>query len=489
MAFAKEQAYFIEAQQAGRPVVENLPKFDLDAYIANYKGKTRFDRLLLIGTSSPLLASEALKAAVIEAKQGRDVNRYDAAISALRQISPADASATADYAWRERTSKQVQAETDRLETELKGYKNNLIKESIRMGYDDLGQNFHRVGDLVNSVKAYGRMRDYCTTPSHVVIMNFRLIHVSIDQGNWLAVQTNVQKLRSSGQQFAEAQRLTAKLSAAMGLALLASGNYKAAAEEFVETDPRMVQARLDDATDEESFNEIMTPNDIAVYGGLCALASMNRHELQKRVLDNSKFRTYLELEPHIRRAIAFFVSSKYSSCLSILNSYQSDYRLDLHLQRHVVDLYSQIWNKAIQQYFIPFSCVTFAALAAAFDTDEQTIEREVTSMIKRNDLDARLDLVDRVLVAKTANARSKVHEHALGMAKDYERTTHLRVLRMEMLNAGLEVAETGKGGRSTMIDSAGGDQLLSSGTANSQWFGEGAGRLSRSSFRGPGSSV
>lgn len=39
MASAGEPAYFIKARQAGRPVVNDLPKFDLDAYIANYKGK------------------------------------------------------------------------------------------------------------------------------------------------------------------------------------------------------------------------------------------------------------------------------------------------------------------------------------------------------------------------------------------------------------------------------------------------------------------
>ena len=354
-----------------------------------------------------------------------------------------------------------------------------------MGQDDLGQHFHQIGDLVNSVKAYGRMRDYCTTPSHVVIMNFRLIGVSIDQRNWLAVQTSVQKLRSPGQQFAEAQRLTAKLSAAMGLALLASGSYKEAAQEFIETDPRMAQARLDDPSDDEAFNEVLTPNDIAVYGGLCALASMDRIQIQKRVLGNGKFRPYLELEPHIRRAITFFVSSKYSSCLSILASYRSDYLLDIYLQPHIHELYFRIRSKAIQQYFIPFSCVTFTALAAAFDTNEQTIEHELTSMIKRKDLDARIDLVARVLRANTVDARRKVHSDAMDTAKEYERTAHLRILRMEMLNAGMEVAEKGKSGNAVVFDNGVGEQAYGSDSPK-PWtsVGEGGRKSLRSGLRG-----
>ncbi|KAL8774676.1 MAG: hypothetical protein Q9209_000615 [Squamulea sp. 1 TL-2023] len=483
MATDNESAFFVKAQQVGRPVVKDLPKFDLDQYIANYKGKTRIDRLLLIGTTAPLLSSEALKAATTEAKQGRDVSKYNAVIAAMREILSGDVNTAPDLAWMDRTNKQVKAESDRLEAELKGYKNNLIKESIRMGYDDLGQHYHRIGDLVNSVKAYSKMRDYCTTASHVVIMTSRLINVSIGQGNWLAVQANVQKLRQPGPLFTEAQPLTAKLSAAMGLALLASGNFRESALELIETDPRMAQARLDDSSDSEAFNEVMTPNDIAVYGGLCALASMDRDELQKKVLDNSKFRSFLELEPHIRRAITFFASSKYAACLSILESYKSDYLLDIHLQKHLGELYFQIRSKAIQQYFIPFSRVTFAALASAFDTDEYTIEEELTSMIKRKHLDARIDLVDRVLLAKTVRARTSVHEDALKMANDYERTAHLRILRIEMLNAGLEVAEKGKAGGNSTFENVGIDSYQG-GASTSSWLGENIGRSLRSGLRG-----
>lgn len=307
-----------------------------------------------------------------------------------------------------------------------------------MGHDDLGQHYHKIGDLASSHKAYMRMREHCTTVSHIVIMKIRLLKVAIDQRNWLQVQANVQSIRQIGGKQPEVEKVTAKLSAATGLANLASGNFEDAARDFLSTDPRMASARMEDS-DEESFNEVLTPNDIAVYGGLCALASMTREQLQSRVLENASFRNYLELEPHIRRAISFFGSGKYSSCLSILESYKPDYLLDIYLQQHVDTIYCEIRIKAIRQYFIPFSHATFSSMAAAFATDEATIETELTSMIKKDQLDARIDLVDRVLLARKQNPRNKVHADALAMAKEYERTAHLRILRMEILNAGLEV--------------------------------------------------
>lgn len=88
--------------------------------------------MLLIGTSSTHLYFEALKAALAEAKQGVDVQRYEAAVTALQEVTPDDPDTRPNAAWIEKTNRQVKAQTDHLELELKGYKNNLIKESIRV---------------------------------------------------------------------------------------------------------------------------------------------------------------------------------------------------------------------------------------------------------------------------------------------------------------------------------------------------------------------
>lgn len=95
-------------------------------------GRTRFDRLCLIGVTSTYLSTEALKLAVAEAKSGKDVGRYRRAVAALAEVAPNEPEAQPDNAWIERTQKMARAETDRLEHELRGYKNNLIKESIRV---------------------------------------------------------------------------------------------------------------------------------------------------------------------------------------------------------------------------------------------------------------------------------------------------------------------------------------------------------------------
>lgn len=95
-------------------------------------GRTRLDRLLLIGICSTVLGVEALKLGVREAKQGKDIRKYLELQNALEMIGPREPEAQRDTVWMDRTDKGNQAEAQRLEAELKGYKQNLVKESIRV---------------------------------------------------------------------------------------------------------------------------------------------------------------------------------------------------------------------------------------------------------------------------------------------------------------------------------------------------------------------
>ncbi|KAI9838572.1 MAG: hypothetical protein M1819_004884 [Sarea resinae] len=411
------------------PTVKDPPKFDLEAYIANYEGRTRFDRLYLIGRTSAFLSHDALKAAVAEAKHGEDVSRYQLAVDSLRQTAPEDPDATIDMDWVDFTKKRVKAETEKLEFELKGYKNNLIKESIRMGNEDLGLLYHRIGDLSQAYKCYSRMRDYCTTPKNVFDMNMRLVVTCIEQGNWMSVLSNVQKIQNLLHNPDDEAKFQPYVCASRGLAQLGAGNYKEAAVSFLRTDPSLGS----------QFKHVLTSNDVAVYGGICALASMDRAELQDQVLKNSSFRNFLALEPHIRRAITLFCNSKYSQCLDILEAYKTDYLLDIYLQPHVADLYRSVRTKSIVQYFIPFSTVTLDSMAQAFGTDEGSIEDELVAMIQSGALNARIDTQNKVLTAIQTDLRSTAHREATTLVLSYKQAAYLHLTRMNLLNAGLEV--------------------------------------------------
>lgn len=427
--------YFTAMDNQGGIIVKDPPKLDLDLYISNYKGRTRFDRLLLIGQSSVPLCVDALKAAVAEAKRGKDVSRYREAWECIRIAAPDEPEAKWDEAWATATEKANKAETHRLEAELKGYKNNLVKESIRIGHRDLGEHLESIGDLNSASETYIKMRPDASTQSHIQDVGKHITSILLQKRDWAGVLANVSKVLAVNVSTEEQNTELPYQKMVSGLAHLGTGKFYEAARCFLEVgDPSVCQR----------YNDVVSQNDVATYGGLLALASMDRLELQSRVLDNSSFRNYLELEPHIRKAVSMFVNGRYSACLGILESYRNDYLLDIYLQKHVPAIFSQIRSKCIVQYFLPFSCVTLDSMNAAFAKPGESIEPELISMIRNGVLNARINTIDKLLVAVSTDSRAAMQKKALDAANNYEKEAMERIRRMNIVAADLEVKPSRK---------------------------------------------
>ncbi|KAH0432399.1 cop9 signalosome subunit 1 [Colletotrichum camelliae] len=448
--------FFTQMENQGGVIVKDIPKLDLDLYIQNYtasvrasalvsppakksRRRTRFERLFLIGRTCVPLCVDALKAAVAEAKQGQDVQRYREAFEHIHIAAPSEPEAVFDQEWVDNTDRANKAKTHNLENELKGYKMNLIKESIRMGNEDLGRHFEATGDLNNAGEAYSRMRPDVSTSKHIIDVGKHLVHVSLQRREWPMVIANLSKI--TGVQNGDDEKgLQPYVKIVQGIALMGLDKFEEAAKSFLQTDA---------GKEGVDYSNIASPNDVAVYGGLLALATMDRKDLQTRVLDNQNFRTFLGLEPHIRKAISLFVNGRYSACLAILEAYRADYLLDIYLQKHVNALYSQIRSKCIVQYFIPFSCVTLSSLEESFAVEGQSLVDELVTMIKNGSLQARINTIDKAncqtLVAVTPNPRANLQKLVLDTIDGYERDALERIRRMSIIAAEMEVKNPRKG--------------------------------------------
>lgn len=443
MAGSVEQSpYFVDRRQKGLPIAD-VPKFDLESYAVNYDNHTRIARLKHIAQVCPSLSLEALHLAIPASKNAKDPALYLSLASLLRNIDPNDSLASPDLDWVDKANKMNEQEADRLEHELRGYKNNLIKESIRMGQEDLGTHYLATANFDASAKAYQKMREYCTTPKHIAEMTTKLIYIALLIPQWLHALGSCQKLRALSLKPEDKARFDPIAQACSALACMGQANYRAAANSFMAVDASYVN--IGQVAGIDFARCLMTGNDIAVYGGLCALASMDRDELQSLVLENNNFRNFLELEPHIRRAITFFCGAKYSQCLAALEAYRNDYLCDVFLSNHINSLYYMIRSKSIVQYFIPFSSVTLDALATAFPrpglttTTSYLIEDELVDMIQRGLLDARIDTVNQTLEAPPRDTREDAHREVMRTADDIEHQLRLKLHKINMVQAGLEI--------------------------------------------------
>lgn len=304
-----------------------------------------------------------------------------------------------------------------------------------MGYNDLAAHYYRCGDLANTIKAYGRTRDYCSTSKHVLEMCFNIIRVSIETGNFMNAQSHVFKLESTPDLPNPAQT-NSKLKSITGLAHLESGKFKKAAKAFLDVtfDPTTT------GPFSTIFHEALSPSDIAIYGGLCALSSFDRSELQTHVLENPQFRQFLELEPWVRELINGFYQSRYTTCFEILDRTKNDLLLDPYLMPHIPILYGNIRKKALIQYFKPFTSVSMDKMATTFNTSFSALEHELKALIMEDAIQARIDAQHRVLYLKTFASRQRVVRNVEKLGEAFERDVRHGLVRLELALNGLVVS-------------------------------------------------
>lgn len=327
-----------------------------------------------------------------------------------------------------------------------------------MGNEDLAKHYEAIGDLNAASEHYSKMRPDVSTAKHVIDVGKHLVRVAIQRREWSMVAPHLVKMTLGGQYPEEERNAQPFIRAASGIALLGQEKYWEAALSFLDADPNVPP---------KAYNELASRNDIAVYGGLLALATMDRKQLQSMVLENQNFRVFLEPEPHIRRAVTMFVNGRYSACIEILEGYRTDYLLDIYLQKHVSKIYAKIRSKCVVQYLIPFSCVSLDTLEKAFGSPERPIEEELAVMIEEGVLEARIDGIERVsftaffffwIVIRCANdekqlvntvkidPRAQMQASALVSAENYEKQAIERLRRMAIAAADLELMPTKKQG-------------------------------------------
>lgn len=416
-------------------IVEN-PTLDLDAYAASYTGLSKLYRLLYIADHCPSLRYESLKIAINYVLTTYNVNMYQQLYKKLAdyapqlpdvaaQTTPAQDIPPFDTNWLENKNKKAALKLEKLDNDLKNYKSNSIKESIRRGHDDLGDHYLQCGDLSNALKCYSRARDYCTSNKHVVNMCLNVIKVSVYLQNWAHVISYVSKAESiempEGQGKEQNQAILTRLKCAAGLAELQTKKYRSAAKHFL-------QASFDHC----DFPEMISTSNVAMYGGLCALATYSRQDLQKNVIASSSFKLFLELEPQLRDIICKFYESKYAQCLKLLDEIRDNLLLDMYIAPHVNALYMQIRNSALIQYFSPYLSSDMIRMASSFNRSYTDLENEIMQLILDGKIQARIDSHNKILVAKETDQRGLSFQKAIEVGKQYQRLLRYLILRSAM---------------------------------------------------------
>lgn len=474
--------------------VVNSSPVDLDSLVTTYKGYGLINRLFFIAEMCPPMKSDALTLLLDYIVQNTlDTTVYTLAFEKLEGISAGgsssdehrnsdEASRTAvtvereggygngsqnitgvqrNMQWVETTNTRATARFDALFSEFKRQKEEGVKESTRRAMDELFQHQVQMGRLQDAVKLFSTgVRDYCTTPKHVIQMLLSWIEVSIYLNQWHRVDplvaqveraiTEAQESEASASTLTRGSRYhagasqmatknmkefidaaKAKVAGVSALYRLYTKAYKMVAEKCLQIDLNFF-----------NYPNLLSAKDIAVYGTLCALATFDRTDLKSKVLGSPLFRKFLDSEPKLIELLQKFVRGAFGPCLDIMEESRDQLLLNLYLSSHLKAIYRLIRRRAVVQYFTPFAAADIRKMATVFRVTIDELEDELVDLIDSGAISARIDSYNKVLYAKQSNNRVEVYQKALRLGRSLSEYANGAILHAALHEAQICVGQS-----------------------------------------------
>ncbi|CAF0878786.1 unnamed protein product [Rotaria sp. Silwood1] len=434
--------------------------FDLETITSSYTGLMRIYRLLYIADHCLSLRTDALLTSLKYIQETHFVSLYKQILDELKKQNvplPNDI----DPSWYEKTQRNYTHKLEKLDNDLRNFRTNSIKDSIRRGHDDLGDHYLDAGDFFNAVRCYVRSRDYCVTPRHMITMCMNVIKASFYMQNWSNVLSYVSKAEQAVESLESTTKpattpstissminpmdvttansviasdaiLASRLKVYAGIAELATKRYKLAARHFLGVSFEHCS---------NHFQDLISPQTLIQYVCLCSLATFERPELHRLILMSPNMKQYLELEPSIRDILLKFYETSYSSCIALMSQLEPIFALDQYLAPHLCTLYYEIRHRIIITYFSPYKNACMKTMARQLNTTIDILEDELVHLIRSGKIKARIDSKNKILYVADTDQRWFAYQHALTITKQSEKITRALLLRSAIIKANLSVKD------------------------------------------------
>mmetsp|Transcript_17262 Transcript_17262/g.25673 ORF Transcript_17262/g.25673 Transcript_17262/m.25673 type:complete len:498 (+) Transcript_17262:31-1524(+) len=424
--------------------IVKLPEsFSLDAYVNEYCGNARLQRLLFIALQTEsIYCGQAAQLAIAQLRSSENVKLYQEMASTFKSKKLLPDEFQVDTTWIAETT-QRQRDTQQTLDEARESARKQRNKSEEYKYNDMiGDLYFERGGFESARSCYERNQNTARSPEERVHTCFQIIRACMASDEYARIESYVSSAleqieemqnslesvvsdRSSSATGASSsssttmdddntssinsdleehkQLLRSKLNAVRGIAMLrGERNFGAIAHCF-----RLVEPELG-----SQFNNIVTLKDVALYGGLCALSHFTREEIKCHVLRSASFQKVLSQVPALRDAIAGFHNAKYAETLHNLTRVCNEHAADFHLHPHIHTLQSRIRTRALKQYIVPLSSARLHDMAEAFSTSVDHIERELSHLINNFEIKGRIDSQNKVLYRRGWDQKSATTQSA-----------------------------------------------------------------------------
>eukprot|EP00808_Paulinella_micropora_P020896 g32474.t1 len=416
------------------------PEFDLEAYIAKYKGQGRAARLSFIAEHCPEKREMAFKLLIDQLKAGSDTTNYSQTCNRVESLGLTLGSEYAeDTKWVGNTNRLFIEKNKQLEAALALARRDEEVAPIRKATEDLADlNFER-GEYSIALQRYNEAANLgFKADDEARLRNcLKTIKCGLAMHNYMLVDKTYRMARRV-RRLADYPEVEAQLEAAHGLWSLhvsGSGDYAATARAFF-----LVSKDI-----KGHFNDVLAVDDVVTYGCLAAFASLTRREILK-VLEEYRFRQILEFKPEFNQILQYYLQSKYSKMFETLEAMRKDLLLDPFLHKHVPKLFLLIRERAIMQYFRAFTTLKLEPMAKVMGLKVPELQTHLANLIGDGRISARIDSANKVVYARSADLRDADYVKALEIGALELRNVKTMLMRISLSRNGLVVADTERRG-------------------------------------------
>ncbi|WFD45034.1 hypothetical protein MPSI1_003711 [Malassezia psittaci] len=428
-------------------------------------------RLMYIAQKSEQFRQEAaLKAAKVIQEHTQAVDVYQRAMQL--------ANVPGDDQWLKRAQSEIKREYEKLNGELRMYQNNVISESIRMAYQDLGDHYRQAGKFEEALLQYEHMREYCTTNEHALEMYIRAMQAAYDLQQYATVLAYVDKaesvlaahvdaelavpgqndawrstlaqgnsdsnpIRSLFQRSGHGQQRDAP-SATFSSARNALESENSHSNLFARVRVFRIIAQLAecdktqplpevqcDATNHSAYSDLVTPSLLAWYAVLSVLSlpPSTQRKSAETLSTDEQFLTSTEIHSGPRDTIQAYLKSNFSRALDLINQHKPMLELDPILGDNFAALLHAIESRLLARYLAAFQRTSLVSLSQRFHRDPTSIASLLVQLIYSDVISAKIDWENQVVEMQSQQNTHMQQQEAGAM---YDAAAEASVLREQI---------------------------------------------------------
>uniref|UniRef100_A0AC35UC59 PCI domain-containing protein n=1 Tax=Rhabditophanes sp. KR3021 TaxID=114890 RepID=A0AC35UC59_9BILA len=316
-----------------------------------------------------------------------------------------------DVAWIEKTREVVKNKGAAIRAKVKSAEESNIKEDMQEAYIEQYHFLMKCGEFDNAMKNLNNVVKENVQYTDTVLDGYiKMLETAFFMDAFTKMDSILQQLCkalkdenssynesasiASAKRQSEFQKISAKYHVMDGLYKMVRSNFACAAEAFRQADFELV--------DNPST---LILKDIALYGAICALATLSIDQVKSQFLLNTNFKKALISNTTIYDLVVNYSNSQFHKISPILKSIKNDLYSDKYLCPLVDRLYNLIMQNCVLQYMNPYSQGTISSMAATFEMSPDDMLDLLESLIIAGKINARLDAIHMVYTTGIKKSR------------------------------------------------------------------------------------